>query len=158
MGIIQNNTPVGTIIAHGGDSAPSGFLLCDGSPISRTAYPNLFQSISTNWGWGDNSTTFNVPDLRGTFLRGVDRGRGFDPESSSRFQYFNGGNTGDQVGSNQLHALASHSHLHYTDSALNGSSPNTGSLIASGNNSPTSFTGGPETRPSNSYVNYFIKF
>jgi len=56
--------PAGTIMAYGGASAPTGFVLCDNSAISRTTYAKLFGSIGTAFGVGDGSTTFNVPDLR----------------------------------------------------------------------------------------------
>jgi len=61
---------IGTIIPFGGTAAPSGFLACDGSAISRTTYADLFSAISTTWGTGDGSTTFNIPDLRDRFIRG----------------------------------------------------------------------------------------
>lgn len=57
---------------------PSGWLECNGAAISRATYGTLFASIGTNYGAGDGSTTFNLPDLRGEFLRGADRGRGVD--------------------------------------------------------------------------------
>jgi microcystin-dependent protein len=60
----------GLISAFGGTSAPTGWLACDGSAVSRTTYSDLFSAIGTTWGVGDGSTTFNVPDLRGAFLRG----------------------------------------------------------------------------------------
>ena len=52
-------------------SPPNGWLICDGSAVSRTTYANLFSAISTTWGAGNGSSTFNVPDLRGAFLRGT---------------------------------------------------------------------------------------
>ena len=64
-------TPAGTISAFGGAAAPDGWLLCDGSAVSRSTYARLFTAISTTWGVGDGATTFNVPDLRGAFLRGT---------------------------------------------------------------------------------------
>jgi len=54
----------GTILDFGGISAPSGYLGCDGSNVSRTTYATLFAAIGTAWGVGDGSTTFGVPDLR----------------------------------------------------------------------------------------------
>jgi microcystin-dependent protein len=54
----------GLIFDYAGTSAPTGYLLCDGSAVSRTTYANLFNAIGTTWGVGDGSTTFNVPDLR----------------------------------------------------------------------------------------------
>lgn len=61
----SSSLPVGTIIAYGGTSTPSGgWLPCDGSAVSRATYSALFTAISTTWGAGDGSTTFNVPDFR----------------------------------------------------------------------------------------------
>lgn len=62
---------VGMISAFGQASAPTGWLACDGSAVSRTTYATLFSAIGTTWGVGDGSSTFNVPDLRGAFLRGT---------------------------------------------------------------------------------------
>ena len=63
--------PVGSIIAYGGSTAPNGWFLADGSAVSRTTYADLFAIISTTYGTGDGSTTFNLPDLRGIFPRGA---------------------------------------------------------------------------------------
>ncbi|SRR6266700_979301 len=56
--------PAGSLVLYGGSSAPSGFLSCDGSAVSRTTYANLFSAINITWGSGDGSTTFNLPDFR----------------------------------------------------------------------------------------------
>ncbi|MEM7183581.1 MAG: phage tail protein [Spirochaetota bacterium] len=56
--------PTGTILPYAGATAPTGYLLCDNSPVSRTTYADLFAVIGTTWGSGDGSTTFNVPDAR----------------------------------------------------------------------------------------------
>lgn len=64
--------PAGVVMAWTTDTAPSGWLLCDGSAVSRTTYSGLFAVISTTYGVGDGSTTFNVPDLRGRFILGQD--------------------------------------------------------------------------------------
>jgi microcystin-dependent protein len=64
--------PPGAIMAFAASSAPTGWLVCDGSAVSRTSYAALFAVLSTTWGAGDGSTTFNLPDLRGQFLRGYD--------------------------------------------------------------------------------------
>ena len=61
---------VGEVISHAGDTAPGGFLACDGAAVSRSRYWELYNIISTDYGTGDGSTTFNVPDYRGRFLRG----------------------------------------------------------------------------------------
>ena len=61
---------VGTIVAYGGTTAPDGWLLCDGSAVSRSEYPRLFAVIGTAFGAGDGSTTFNLPDLQQRFPLG----------------------------------------------------------------------------------------
>lgn len=55
----------GQIITYAGTTAPSGYLACDGSAVSRTTYANLFAVIGTTYGEGDGSTTFNLPDFSG---------------------------------------------------------------------------------------------
>lgn len=57
--------PTGAVTEYAGSSAPTGWLLCDGSAVSRSTYAALFAVIGTNYGAGDGSTTFNVPDVRG---------------------------------------------------------------------------------------------
>ena len=63
--------PAGSIMPFAGHNIPNGFLLCDGREISRDEYSNLFNALGEDWGEGNGSTTFNIPDLRGAFLRGV---------------------------------------------------------------------------------------
>jgi microcystin-dependent protein len=62
--------PTGTIAGFGGTAAPTGWVLCDGAAISRSTFAALFAVISTTYGVGDGSTTFNVPDLRQRFPLG----------------------------------------------------------------------------------------
>jgi microcystin-dependent protein len=62
--------PSGLTLPYGGITAPSGFLLCDGSAVSRTTYAGLFAILSTTYGVGDGSTTFNLPDMRQRFPLG----------------------------------------------------------------------------------------
>lgn len=71
--------PPGAVMSFATPAAPNGYLLCDGSAISRTTYASLFSAIGTAFGAGNGSTTFNVPDMRGMFVRGLDQGRGVDP-------------------------------------------------------------------------------
>lgn len=63
--------PTGTVLSFAGATAPSGYLSCDGSAISRSIYSDLFYIIGTSHGNGDGSTTFNLPDYRYSFLRGL---------------------------------------------------------------------------------------
>ena len=74
--------PSGTVHLFATTTAPSGYLECDGSAVSRTTYADLFTVIGTTWGAGNGSTTFNLPDLRGEFVRGWDNGRGADSSRS----------------------------------------------------------------------------
>lgn len=61
----------GTVVAHAANiTSLAGYLLCDGSAVSRTTYPALFNSIGTTYGAGNGTSTFNLPDFRGAFLRG----------------------------------------------------------------------------------------
>jgi microcystin-dependent protein len=162
--------PPGSVIAYMGASAPPGWLLCDGSAVSRTQYPALWVAIGTNCGAGNLYTTFNLPDMRGVFLRGVNGSRSdsfADPDTSSasRNNIFQGGNTGNAVGSYQADQFASHSHPQVVTA-----NPGYGTGIRSdwtgdgatfgaypeGVNTGTA--GGNETRPKNVYVNYIIKY
>jgi phage-related tail fiber protein len=72
-------TPPGTVSHFARSTAPSGWLKANGAAVSRTTYAALFAAIGTTFGAGDGSSTFNLPDLRGEFLRGWDDGRGVDP-------------------------------------------------------------------------------
>lgn len=67
--------PVGAITAFGGSAAPAGWLLCDGTAFSRATYADLFAVISTTYGAGDGSSTFNVPNLKGRVVVGFDSGQ-----------------------------------------------------------------------------------
>ena len=70
--------PTGSVHMMATTTAPSGYLKCDGSAVSRSTYAALFTIIGTTWGAGDGSSTFTLPDLRGEFVRGWDDGRGVD--------------------------------------------------------------------------------
>ena len=69
---ITNRSEVGTIKPWGKATAPAGYVLCDGAAISRTTYVDLFGVISTTYGVGNGSTTFNVPNLQGKTPQGYD--------------------------------------------------------------------------------------
>ena len=71
----ERAVPPGAVLAYASTVAPSGYLLCDGAAVSRTTYADLFSAISTTWGVGDGTTTFNLPDGRGGVLRGTGIGR-----------------------------------------------------------------------------------
>ena len=77
-GIANGVVPTGCILPFCGNNAPQGWLLCDGSAINRTTYADLFAILGTNYGEGDNSTTFNLPDMRGKVAVGLNTNGAFD--------------------------------------------------------------------------------
>ncbi|WP_438452540.1 phage tail protein [Streptomyces asiaticus] len=116
-----NGVLVGSIVGYGGivsgnAQPPAGWLLCDGTELSRTTYADLFNVIGTQHGGGNGTSTFNLPDYRGQFQRGVDDGTGRDPDASSRTAANQGGATGDLVGSVQGRATARPTNSFKTDS------------------------------------------
>lgn len=88
--------PSGAVMHFARNTPPSGWLKADGSAVSRSTYAALFAAIGTTFGAGDGRTTFNLPDLRGEFVRGWDNGRGAD--------------SGRAFGSAQTAAMAEHFH------------------------------------------------
>ncbi len=98
--------PAGAMLAYGGAAAPDGWLVCDGSTVSRATFADLFASIGTAYGSGDGSTTFHLPDMRGRFLRGVSGATSNDPNRTQRTASNSGGNTGNIVGSLQADATS----------------------------------------------------
>jgi len=67
-----SSAPVGSLMPYAGTAAPGNWLMCSGQTVSRSTYVDLFNVVSTTFGAGDGSTTFNVPDMRGRFPLGID--------------------------------------------------------------------------------------
>jgi len=147
-------TPAGTIIYSARTTAPTGYLKANGAAVSRTTYATLFAAIGTLYGGGDGSTTFNVPDLRGEFIRGFDDSRGID--------------SGRSMGSSQSEMIGPHNHTindpgHNHQVNINvyqqGAGPNAQTDMANRNGNTTSSTAttgitinnnsGTENRPRN---------
>lgn len=158
----------GTVVAFAGSKVPDGWLLCDGSAVSRTAFAALYAAIGTSHGSGDNVVTFNLPDYQGRFLRGVsngvkDNGVPRDPDAKDRKAMGPNGNDGDKVGSIEGDQFMSHTHSYNTYAGCVASGPY---CFPSGehdyNQGPldlgTRGAGGSETRPKNASVNYIIKY
>jgi Phage Tail Collar Domain len=100
--------PIGAVVAFAGDvHSLANWMLCNGDPVSKDAFPELFGAIGTNWG-GDGNPNFYLPDLRGLFLRGVDGRSEFDKDSASRTAIKPGGNSGAAVGSLQSDDFKEH--------------------------------------------------
>ena len=131
------------------NSAPSGWLAADGSAVSRSTYATLFAAISTTHGSGDGSTTFNLPDLRGIFVRG------------SGSQTISGTTYSGTFAAKEQDAFKSHQHTTgYQNITTGGYGSNNGSTFASptATGTNTSAIGGTETRPANIALLYCIKF
>jgi microcystin-dependent protein len=168
-----NITPIGAIVAWPASSVPTGWLECSGAAVSRSTYATLFGVISDDFGAGDGSTTFNLPDLRGEFIRGWDHGKGSDPNAATRTDRGDG-TTGDVIGSKQADEFELHGHpfrLNLIDGSTNNSSGGL-SLEESGSvSNEAAFTGtlsdtpgeqiggsgGSETRPRNVNMMYIIR-
>ncbi len=165
--------PVGTIIAFAGEKnkLPKGWLVCDGSEVDNNTYRNLFLAIGTVWG-GSGSTKFNLPDLRGMFLRGVSDLTNNDPDKDVRYSQStnNPGNEGNNVGSIQDHQVGKLPNSILKFQRGNVEFNNTGNSIGailradpifdSNVETKTSLlpiSDGSETRPKNAYVYFIIK-
>ena len=152
----ENAVPIGAVNTFAMNSAPTGWLSCDGSLVSRATYSGLFSLVGTLYGVGNGSTTFSLPDLRGEFVRGFDAGRGVD--------------TGRAFGSSQADAYKQHRHTLLGNSGgavqalfsqanviagiqnLSGSFSDPVSTMGNGNGA------GTETRPRNIALLYCIKY
>ena len=121
--------PPGCVMGWGTDTAPSGWLACDGSEVSRLLYADLFAAIGTNYGAGDGTSTFNVPDMRGRVLVGAGSGSGLTPRYIG-----NEGGEEDHVllGSEMpVHSHTDAGHTHSVHSHLSGLAVSPGELPVS---------------------------
>ena len=147
----NNGIPIGTVVAYFGNTAPDGWLLCDGNAFAAGTYPDLATLLGS----------VNTPDLRGVFLRGIDNGRGFDPDSRT-------------LGSYQEDAFQGHSHhlpgwvnsgsdewTHSGAFTFGGTNDRSKQVTQEYNDDNINGYGAPrhasETRPKNVAVNYIIK-
>ena len=157
--------PTGSVYAMATTTIPAGYLECNGASISRSTYSSLFSAIGTTWGSADGSS-FNVPDLRGEFIRGFDNGKGTD--SGRSFASSQAGNfqshdhdvtdpghshsgdvaaartVGGTMGSGDTHALVQNS-------------TRTLSIDSADTDLTVDSEGGSETRPRNISMMYIIK-
>eukprot|EP00164_Ancoracysta_twista_P010561 GFYU01015974.1.p1 GENE.GFYU01015974.1~~GFYU01015974.1.p1 ORF type:complete len:365 (-),score=41.18 GFYU01015974.1:219-1313(-) len=171
----------GSVTAFAGVTVPNGYLECNGQSVDRVTYSSLFAAIGTMYGSGDGATTFNIPDYRGYFLRGVDQDRADEADSARDAVDLDrdsrgarpDGVDGNEVGTVQLDALQQHRHTFYQDNRFNGGahsgfhpgSPNDRDAMENriGEISTEPRRGVPtprvanETRARNVSVNYIIK-
>lgn len=142
--------PAGAIQFFAMSTTPSGWLKANGAAVSRTTYATLFAAIGTVFGVGDGSTTFNLPDLRGEFVRGFDDGKGTD--------------SGRAFGSSQAGQMPSHTHTQeISNSTAGGLNRGAGSIGAFLQYSGTTTAAGgtensSENRPRNIALLACIKY
>ena len=158
-----DNTPIGVIQPFVGATPPNDYLICDGSAISRITYATLFTITGTMYGSGDNSTTFNIPDLRGTFIRGAG--------NSGKLVTSVGNAVSGQLGVYQNDKMQGHYHAAAFDNGTGAlwsqswtasrnwtpqtAVPGGASPISDGTNGVPRT--GAETNPANLSLNYIIK-
>jgi microcystin-dependent protein len=114
--------PIGAVAPFAGalNQLPAGWALANGVALGRVQFPELFAVLGTHWG-GDGTMNFNLPDLSGPFLRGVDSTAGRDPDAQNRRASNAGGSAGNTVGSVQDDALQTHRHAVAVDFHATGS-------------------------------------
>lgn len=148
VGRASTNVSTGQVAHFAMNTAPAGWLKANGAAVSRTSYAALFAAIGTTFGVGDGSTTFNLPDLRGEFLRGWDDGRGVD--------------SGRVFGSAQAGAVESHTHTvgYSTNNGVSATNLTgaTDTSISDTHSKTSAAAGGTETRPRNIALLACIKY
>jgi microcystin-dependent protein len=154
---VDARTPAGHLLLWDTETPPAGFLECDGSAISRTTYATLYAVIGNRHGPGDGSTTFNLPDYRGYFLRSWAHGQTTDPDRATRTDSGDG-TVGDHVGTKQADQYKAHTHTvgYKADNTVGGGDAHVSSTPTASYNSGSS--GGNETRPLNINVMVCIKY
>lgn len=183
--INQMTVPIGSVIAYSGTIDPPvddiegavQWLLCDGRALDTRTYPSLFSVIGNSFGNGTANNpkqipsqfSFNLPDLRGRFIRGTDDMNGTpagnDPDITSRTAMMPGGNTGqspDKIGSLQADTVGPHKHTMpgvYQNGSWEAGDPWLGYSTTDSykNSNPTTAMTTHETRPVNAYLNYIIR-
>lgn len=175
--------PIGSVLTIPASGVPTGYLLCDGSALSKATYATLFNAIGTAHGEpivaGAN---FNIPDYRGRFLRMADNGTTRDPDRTTRTAMNANGALGNNIGTLQPHQFGAHNHdapivdpassvniynlrlaepstpvsnANFTARNLGSGLPYSEQVLAPG---ATLFNqGGNESRPLNAYVNVMIR-
>ena len=160
---IDQAAPAGTVAYIAGSAAPAGWLKANGAEVSRTTYAPLFAAIGTRYGAGNGTSTFNLPDLRGEFVRGWDDSRGVDAgRALGSSQRGTIAMLRDDAGVDNVFAFGSHVNLHgdtinIADYGLDGNSAFY--MISNRNSAATSSinAAGIVTRPRNVALLAIIK-
>jgi microcystin-dependent protein len=115
--------PTGTIFPYGGETAPAGWLLCDGSIVSRTDYAELFESIGESYGEGNKVSTFGIPDMRGRIPVGLDNMGGTSANRiTGEWADVRGGKSGAETETLDTNKIPAHTHGYFRKITTGGSS------------------------------------
>lgn len=159
--IASGSTVAGSEMTWATATVPTGWLEENGAAISRSTYSALFAVLGTTFGVGDGSSTFNLPDARGEFIRGWAHGSANDPDRAARTNRGDG-TTGDVVGSKQLSDNKAHTHQIFNRGIYRGQAAQTWITFArgdAGNTEPTTSVGNAnEARPRNTSRMIIIKY
>lgn len=126
--LVESGVNTGDLKATAKSTAPTGWLICNGSAVSRTTYSALFTAISTTYGVGDNSTTFNLPDGVGRVLIGAGTGTASNASAHAR-----GDESGDETHTLTLDEMKNHAHAVANGSVLVDSAAGSEYVTTAGN-------------------------
>lgn len=159
------SVPSGCVLSYAGSgTVPTGFLLCNGAAVSRTTYADLFTAIGTTYGAGDESTTFNIPDFRGRFLRGYDGTRSAAigtaqddglPEIAGGYNYFFGDTRGTFTGA---FASSSNGNANLAQGSSTSNQYRAGTLVFDASDSNSIYGNSSYVTPYNFAVQFIIKY
>ena len=166
---VMSYVPAGAIMDFAMSTPPTGWLVCDGTAVSRVTYASLYAAVGTTWGPGDGVTTFNLPDFRGRFRRTWDNGAGNDPARTFASVQADGFASHTHIQNAHNHIDSGHTHI---ISGINGAVSAAGGAVNAGIAASTTgngvaniqnttavnqTTGGAETRPKNYAVQTCIR-
>ena len=157
LGSLGGTGIIGETITWITTTTPANFLECNGNELSRTTYADLFAVIGTTYGAGNGSTTFNLPDFRGRFLRGLDTSGSVDPDGSGRTV----GDSQDDTFESHIHGSGTFSNYSSVNSSITVTNGTLGLHSGTGTGQDqvaTSSAGDSETRPKNVAVRFLIRY
>lgn len=174
--VLDQLSSPGMIKMHGGATAPTGYLLCNGAAISRTTYGDLFAVIGETFGIGDGSTTFNLPDFRGIFPRGAGTNGNITKADGSDYSATLGASSDDMMFGHRhiLHLSNANGNVGDDTQVSGGGTGTVQGLLRTTGGGSTNFSpqqvltpiddgangtpnAGDETAPANLAVNFIIK-